>query len=137
MKKLTTAIFLLIIVNVVSGSSLQTSRSHEAFWQRFRQAVIDGNKTAVADMSRFPIDMPYGMARVRNRTQLLRRYPEVFQHEGDARKCFADAKPAVDADRKNVFTVGCKNAAGDEVVIYSFTRGATGWKFTGLDNLNE
>ena len=138
MKKITTTVLLLIIAGIAVGSSLQTAAtSHEEFWKKFRQAVTNNNKTGVADMSRFPIDMPYGMATIRNRTQLLRRYRQVFEHEGSAAKCFVDAKPVVDANNKNLFTVGCKNAAGDEVVIYSFTRGASGWKFTGLDNLNE
>ena len=140
MKK-TTILFLLMIVTCasVAGASLwQTpGTSHEAFWQKFRQAVIDGNKTAVADMSQFPISMPYGMGTVRTRAQLLRRHREVFNHDSSAAKCFVDALPTSDPARPKEFTVGCKNSAGDEVVIYSFTRGKTGWKFSGLDNLNE
>jgi hypothetical protein len=115
----------------------QVEASHFAFWQKFRGAVIKGNKPAVANMSQFPISMPYGMASVKNRAQLLRRYRQVFNHEGSAAKCFASAKPSTDPARPNEFTVGCKNAAGDEVVIYSFTLGAKGWKFTALDNINE
>jgi hypothetical protein len=115
----------------------QADMSHLIFWQKFRDAVIKGNKQAVADMSQFPISMPYGMATVKNRAQLLRRYRQVFNHEGSAAKCFASAKPATDPARPKEFTVGCKNSAGDEVVIYSFTRAPKGWKFTGLDNINE
>ena len=29
------------------------------------------------------------------------------------------------------------DAAGNEVVIYHFEQTRTGWKFSGLDNLNE
>lgn len=115
----------------------QVDVSHLLFWQKFRDAVIKGNKPAVADMSHFPISMPYGMAAVKNRAQLLRRYREVFNHEGSAAKCFPSAKPDIDAVRPKEFTVGCKNSAGDEVIIYSFTRAPNGWKFTGLDNINE
>ncbi|MDQ5843736.1 MAG: hypothetical protein M3539_00380 [Acidobacteriota bacterium] len=118
-------------------SAGQLDASHLVFWQKFRDAVIKGNKPAVASMSQFPISMPYGMAMVRNRAQLLRRYRQVFNHEGSAAKCFESAKPNIDPARLNEFTVGCKNAAGDEVVIYSFTRKPNGWKFTGLDNINE
>lgn len=139
MKKLLTIVFVLTIATVSVESSPQTATpSHEVFWQKFRQAVIDGNKTAVADMSRLPVDMPYGMARVRNRTQLLRRYREVFEHDGSiAAKCFVDAKPRMEEGRKDVFSVGCANAGGDVVVIYYFTRGRGGWKFTALDNLHS
>jgi hypothetical protein len=43
----------------------------------------------------------------------------------------------VDPANAKVFTVACPDAAGNEVVIYHFTRTKAGWKFTSLDNLNE
>jgi hypothetical protein len=90
----------------VSVNPLQVDVSHLLFWQKFRDAVIKGNKPAVADMSQFPISMPYGMAAVKNRAQLLRRYREVFNHEGSAAKCFPSAKPDIYPARSKVFTVG-------------------------------
>ena len=111
--------------------------SIEVFWQKFRGAVIKGDKPAVAALSQFPISMPYGYSIVRNKAQLSRRYRQVFNHEGSAAKCFADAAPKTDPERPQEFTVGCKNPAGDEVVIYSFTKTKNGWRFSGLDNLNE
>jgi hypothetical protein len=113
------------------------SDSIEVFWQRFRGAVIKGDKAAVANMSQFPIPLPYGMGSIKTRAQLLRRYREVFNHEGSAAKCFEDAIPKTDPARPREFTVGCKNAAGDEVVIYSFAQTRNGWRFSGLDNINE
>ncbi|MCA1605179.1 MAG: hypothetical protein LC775_06845 [Acidobacteria bacterium] len=110
----------------------------EQFWEKFRDAVRKGNKTAIAGMSKFPISMPYGMASVRNRAQLTRRYRDVFNHDGSsASQCFKTAKPVVDPARPNDFTVGCKNLAGDEVIIYTFRRTPAGWKFLHLDNINE
>ena len=110
----------------------------EQFWEKFRDAVTKGNKTTVASMSQFPISMPYGMASVRNKSQLLRRYRDVFNHDGSsASECFSSAKPVIDPARPNYFTVGCKNLAGDEVIIYHFKRTTAGWKFLHLDNINE
>ncbi|HKO44489.1 MAG TPA: hypothetical protein VJU84_14520 [Pyrinomonadaceae bacterium] len=110
----------------------------EPFWEKFRDAVSKGNKTAVAGLSNFPISMPYGMASVRNRSQLIRRYRDVFNHDGSsASECFSTAKPVIDPARPNYFTVGCKNLAGDEVIIYTFKRTPAGWKFLHLDNINE
>lgn len=110
----------------------------EQFWEKFRDAVTKGNKTAVAAMSKFPILMPYGMASVRNKSQLIRRYRDVFNHDGSsASECFKTAKPVIDPARPNDFTVGCKNLAGDEVIIYTFRRTPAGWKFVHLDNINE
>lgn len=130
--------FGLLLVGMTSGVCYpQTKESREVFWEKFRTAVIKKDKTTVANLSQFPFSMPYGMRDVRSKTQLIRRYRDVFNHEGDAAVCFADAKPVFDAARPKEFTVGCKNAAGDEVVIYFFLLTRNGWRFNGLDNINE
>ena len=138
MKKMTVCVAVLLLGSVTSWAShFQGSQSREAFWQEFRTAVIKKNKTAVANLSQFPISMPYGMRAVRTRAQLISRFRDVFNHEGDAAICFAEAKPESDPARPKEFTVACKNGAGDEVVIYSFVLTKLGWRFKGLDNLNE
>ena len=138
-----TGLLVLMLVGPATfGNGLQTVAPRDAgveqFWERFRDAVTKGNKTAVATMSKFPISMPYGMASVRNKSQLIRRYRDVFNHDGSsASECFKTAKPVIDPARPNDFTVGCKNLAGDEVIIYTFRRTPVGWKFVNLDNINE
>jgi len=57
--------------------------------------------------------------------------------DGNAAACFAKAKPEIDPENAKHFTVACPDAAGNEVVIYHFNQTRTGWKFTGMDNLNE
>jgi hypothetical protein len=137
------ALLVLMLVGPASiGNGFQTVNPRDAgveqFWNKFRDAVTKGNKTAIATMSQFPISMPYGMASVRNRSQLIRRYRDVFNHDGSsASECFTTAKPVIDPARPSYFTVGCKNLAGDEVIIYTFKRTAAGWKFLHLDNINE
>ncbi|MGI8917544.1 MAG: hypothetical protein ACR2H6_02995 [Pyrinomonadaceae bacterium] len=138
MKKMTVCLAVLLLSCVCSlGSHFQAGESLEAFWGRFRTAVIKKDKAAVASLSQFPISMPYGYRTVRNKPQLSKRYREVFNHEGDAAVCFAAAKPRIDPARPKEFTVGCKNSAGDEVVIYLFVLTKNGWRFNGLDNINE
>lgn len=128
----------LLLLGMASGvSSSQTKETREVFWKKFRTAVIKKDKTTVASLSHFPISMPYGMRDVRSKPQLIKRYRDVFNHEGDASVCFADAKPMIEAKKPKEFTVACKNAAGDEVVIYSFLLTKNGWRFNGLDNINE
>jgi hypothetical protein len=68
------------------------------------------------------------MRTVRNKAQLSKRYRDVFNHEGDAALCFPTAKPQIDPARPKEFSVGCKNVAGDEVVIYSFVHTKLGWR---------
>jgi hypothetical protein len=119
------------------GKFLQSDRSINSFWDKFKAAVIKGDKTAVSGLSQCPISMPYGMATVRTRAQLIKRYRDVFNHETNAAKCFSNAQPETDPARPKEFTVACKNSAGDEVIIYSFKRTGKTWAFAGLDNINE
>ena len=138
MKKLTVCFAVLLLGCVSSlGSHFKAGESREAFWERFRTAVIKKDKAAVASLSQYPISMPYGYRTVRNKPQLNKRSREVFNHEGDAAVCFAAATPRTDSARPEEFTVGCKNPAGDEVVIYLFVLTKNGWRFNGLDNINE
>jgi hypothetical protein len=119
----------------VRALSAQNDPSLEIFWTKFKTAVIKGDKSGVVVLSQFPIEMPYGVPAVRNSVQLVKRFNQVFNGETNAAKCFAEAHPVVDT--RNRFTVGCKNSAGDEVIIYSFIRTKVGWKFKSLDNINE
>ena len=121
-----------------TAKSLQGDQSIQTFWTKFKAAVIKGDKTAVAQMSQFPIEMPYGVSSVKTSAQLIKRYREVFNGETNAAKCFAESKPEVDPQNSKRFSVGCKiNNTGDEVIIYGFVRTKTGWKFNSLDNINE
>ena len=131
----------LILSGTVSGLPLPRQNSatstRDTFWEKFKTAVIRRDKAAVAELSQYPISMPYGMRSVRSKAQLIKRYREVFNHEGDAADCFKTAQPHSEAGKPREFSVGCKNGAGDEVVIYSFVLSRNGWRFNGLDNINE
>jgi hypothetical protein len=111
--------------------------ARDTFWQQFKTAVTNKNVNAIATLSRFPIFMSYGIASVKTKADLRRRYRKVFTEQTDAAACFSKAKPEADPDNTKHFTVACPDAAGNEVVIYHFNLTRTGWKFTGLDNLNE
>ena len=88
-------------------------------------------------MTQFPVAMPYGVAAIRTKAQLLARYKQVFHGETNAAKCFASAKPQKDPQRPKEFTVGCDNGSGQEVIVYGFVLTKVGWKFRSLDNINE
>ena len=111
--------------------------ARDTFWQQFKTAVTDKNVDAIATLSRFPIGMSYGIPSVKTKADLRRRYRKVFNEQTDAAACFSKAKPEVDPENAKHFTVACPDAAGNEVVIYHFNQTRTGWKFTGMDNLNE
>jgi len=111
--------------------------STDTFWQSFKTAVGKADVETIARLSKFPLSMSYGIPVIRTKAQLTRRYRQVFKEQTDAAACFAKAKPEIDADNSKHFTVACPDAAGNEVVIYHFEQTRIGWKFTGLDNLNE
>ena len=145
MRIMQTQIIILVIGLVVGSAAakapnaraFQTDPSMQIFWTKFKSAVSKGDKETVASLTQFPIGMPYGFRTVKTKAELLKRYREVFNVQTDAAKCFAAASPEVQAKAKNQFTVGCKDAAGNETVEYRFVKIRGIWKLKSLDNLNE
>lgn len=138
MKKIT-AFSLLLLLAAPSFATRQTKNatSFETFWQAFKAAVIKRDVPTVARLSKFPIEMSYGIPSVKTKAQLNRRYRQVFTQQTNAAVCFAKQTPEADAEDPKHFSIACPDAAGNEVVVYHFAQTRTGWKFTGLDNLNE
>ena len=125
------------VMQASTATAQQSDPSVEQFWSKFRAAVQKTDKSSVVSMSQLPIGMPYGVPKIRTRTQLAQRWRDLFNVQANAAKCFEDAKPVVDPASPNRFTVGCKDEAGNEVVVYGFLRTRSGWKLTYLDNINE
>jgi hypothetical protein len=122
---------------ILSVLLLAANDSYQAFWDQFRAAVGKKDVDTIATLSRFPVGMSYGIPTVKNKLDLRKRYRKVFNEQSDAAACFSKAKPEIDPENAKHFTVACPDAAGNEVVIYHFNETRTGWKFTGMDNLNE
>jgi hypothetical protein len=136
MKKIVAlSVVLLLASQLLAGQAADSS--FDVFWQAFKTAVSKHDVEAIARSSKFPIGMSYGIPSVRTKAQLTKRYRQVFNEQTDAAACFAKAKPQADADNPKHFSVACPDAGGNEVVIYHFEKTRTGWKFTGLDNINE
>lgn len=139
-RSISLVLLLAMIAIVLVDAHVQSAEgdtSVETFWTKFKAAVIKEDKTAVAQLSQFPIGMPYRVPAVKTSAQLTKRYRQVFNGETNAAKCFGESRPVIDPANKKRFTVGCKNAAGDEVIVYGFVLTQTGWKFKSLDNINE
>jgi len=128
MKTITTLSLLLLLTGADSA---------ETFWQTFKTAVSKRDVETIARLSKFPLDMSYGIPSVKTKAQLSRRYRQIFNEQTDAAACFSKVKIEMDAENPKHFSVACPDAAGNEVVIYHFEQTKTGWKFAGLDNLNE
>jgi len=128
----------ILILLLFPSAFAQTDFS--AFWKKFKSAVIAGDKAAVAEMTKFPLSMPYEVKAVKNKENFLRRYDEIFKGEANAAQCFAGAKPYKQSDRQ--YDVNCPfketpNDREDVPIRFIFEQTKDGWKFSGLDNVNE
>jgi len=111
-----------------------------AFWKKFRSAVIAGDKAALVEMTKFPLSMPYLVKAVKNKEDFLRRYNEIFRGEANAAQCFATAEPRKESDRRCEIYCPFKETPGDREnapIRFEFELTKSGWKFVGLDNINE
>lgn len=129
-----------LVLLAVSANNAAAQSSFDDFWKNFKAAVVKRDKTAVAALTKFPLSMPYGVKTVRTKADFLKRYPEIFDGETDAAKCFPKAKPAKDDAKNYSLYCGFKQTPDDTEntpIKYSFELTKTGWKFAGLDNINE
>ncbi len=111
-----------------------------AFWNKFRSAIIAGDKAAVAEMTKFSLSMPYGVNAVKTKQEFLRRYNEIFKGEANAAQCFGSAKPQKESDRRYAIYCPFKETPQDKEnapIRFIFELTKSGWKFAGLDNINE
>jgi hypothetical protein len=111
-----------------------------AFWKRFKSAAIAGDKAAVVEMTKFPVSMSYGVKAVKNKENFLRRYDEIFKGGVNAAQCFVKAQPRKESAQRYEIYCPFKETPNDMEnapfrFIFELTKG--GWKFTGLDNINE
>jgi len=110
-----------------------------AFWHKFRSAVVAGDKATVAEMTKFPLSMPFGVKAVKNKLEFARRYNEIFNGEANAAQCFRNAEPQKESGRYEIYCP-FKTTPNDREntpirFVFELTKG--GWKFAGLDNINE
>lgn len=110
-----------------------------AFWSKFKSAVIAGDKAAVAEMTKFPLSMPYGVNAVKTKPDFLRRYNEIFNGEANAAQCFRNAEPEKESGRHEIYCPfkETPNDRENAPIRFIFELTKSGWKFAGLDNINE
>ena len=132
--------FLAGILILLSSSNAFAQSDFAVFWKTFKSAVIAGDKATVAEMTKFPLSMSYAVKAVKNRDDFLRRYSEIFKGEANAVQCFASAKPQKESARRYKTYCPFKDTPEDwenAPICFMFELTKTGWKFVGLDNINE
>jgi hypothetical protein len=110
------------------------------FWREFKSAVIAGDKAKVTEMTKFPLSMSYMVKAVKNKQEFLRRYDEIFKGEANAAQCFKSADPHKESDRRYGIFCPFKETPDDKEdtpINFIFELTKNGWKFVGLDNINE
>ena len=111
-----------------------------AFWKGLKSAVIAGDKAKVAEMTKFPLSMPYEVKAVKNKESFLRRYDEIFKGEANAAQCFQTGKPRKESAGHYEIYCPFKDTPNDwenAPIRFMFELTKGGWRFVGLDNINE
>jgi hypothetical protein len=132
--------WLAAVLILLSFPTAFAESAFSAFWQTFKSKVIAGDKSAVAEMTKFPLSMPYGVKAVKNKEDLLRRYNELFKGEANAAQCFATGEPRRESAGHYEIYCPFKETPRDwenAPICFMFELTKSGWKFAGLDNINE
>ncbi len=110
-----------------------------AFWKKFSAAVIAGDKATVAEMTKFPLSMPYSIKAVKSKEDFERRYNEIFNGEANAAQCFRNSKPQKESGQYEIYCPFRETPSDKEnaPIRFVFELTKSGWKFAGLDNINE
>jgi hypothetical protein len=130
-----TAILILLLVPGVFAQN-----DFSAFWKKFKSAVLAGDKAMVAEMTKFPLSMPYGVKAVKNKEDFLRRYDEVFKGEANAAQCFGKAEQQKESTGRYDVYCPFKQTPNDwenAPIRFEFELIKGVWRFVGLDNINE
>ena len=88
------------VLILLSFPSAFAESDFSAFWKTFKSAVIAGDKAKVAEMTKFPLSMPYEVKAVKNKENFLRRYNEIFKGEANASQCFRSSEPQKESARR-------------------------------------
>src|SRR5437870_13866196 len=128
----------ILVLLFFPSASAQTDFS--TFWKKFKSAVSAGDKAKVAEMTKFPLSMPYLVKAVKNKEDFLRRYNEIFKGEANAAQCFAKAQLQKESAGRYEIYCPFKETPDDwenVPIRFEFELTKSGWKFVGLDNINE
>ncbi len=119
--------------------SLSPQTDFNTFWGKFKNAVAKNDKATVADLTKFPLSMPYGAKSVKTKAEFLESYDSILNMEANAKRCFQATKPKQEGKGYTVYCTFKKlpESSENRPIRYYFGMTKTGWKFEGIDNINE
>jgi hypothetical protein len=124
----------------------QSDDGFDAFVEKFRAAVIKGDKETVVGLSRYPIRMPGRGRNIKSPADLRLRYRQIFNKYANAPECFAEKYkdprfpesnnqyigPVRDSENPKLGRFFCGDNTGYGV-NYWLELTKTGWKFVRVD----
>lgn len=130
------------LVIIIFSSVANAQSNFNTFWLKFKTAVVKGDKVAVANLTSFPLGMPYGVKSVKSKADFIKRYNKIINLEANAKRCFQAKTPVKDERSPNTYYVDCTfkdlpESSDNRPILYYFTKTKFGWKFSDLDNVNE
>jgi hypothetical protein len=119
--------------------SVSAQTDFNAFWKKFKTAVLNNDQAAVAGLTRFPLEMPFGVRSVTTKAELLKGYDSILNMEANAKRCFQATKPHQEGDGYAIYCTfkQMPESSENRPIRYYFGQTETGWRFEGLDNINE
>jgi hypothetical protein len=139
-KFLLTIVFCIVFLTVSAFAINFKQTDVQTFWKTFKTALAKNDKNALASATKFPLAMPYEVKSIKSKAEFLKRYNEIFKGEADAAKCFPNAKLEKENPKRFAVYCGFKQTPEDKEnkpIRYYFELTNNGWKFAGLDNINE
>src|SRR5881396_348915 len=122
-----------LVLILLSFPNAFAESDFSTFWTKFKSAVAAGDKATVAEVTKFPLSMPYLQKAVKNRADFLRRYNEIFKGEANAAQCFASAKPEKQSAGRCEIYCPFKETPDDSKntpIRFEFELTKSGWKFS-------
>ncbi len=86
MKKLSIAFLPFALIALVAERPYGADDSMNAFWEKFKAAVVKGDKETAAALSAFPISLGYRMGSIKNKAQFMKNYRYLFRPRNQRRE---------------------------------------------------
>ena len=139
MPQIARILFVIAALILLTAQNSPAQNDFPAFWKKFKSAVVAGDKAAVAGMTNFP--MSIYESKIDNRAEFFRRYRDIFDGEANGARCFPSAaEPQRESKRRYAVYCPFKHTPNDREnapIRFIFELSKSGWKFVGLDNINE
>ncbi|AGF53022.1 slr0699 [Synechocystis sp. PCC 6803] len=121
------------------SATISAETDFNSFWQQFKTAVVNSDKSTVARLTKFPLSMPFGIESIKTETEFLQGYDDILNMEADVKRCFQTTKPKQEGKGYAIYCTfkQLPESSENRPIKYYFERTKTGWKFEGIDNINE